>query len=266
MSTGDLPLPACLAAGKGRRALVFLHGIGGCKEGFGREIQHFAHQNFRAVAWDAPGYGTSAPLAELNWESLSGALARLLDHLEIERAIPVGHSMGGMLAQEFAARFPDRLSALVLAGTSPAFGKADGDWQKKFVAARLAPLEAGRSMADLAPELVAGMIGEAPEPAGMEAAIASMSRVKPETYRAYIHLLTTFDRREALSRIPVPTLVLAGEKDRTAPPEVMERMAAKIPSARYRCLPKAGHLANLERPAEFAAALDEFLASLEETR
>ncbi len=255
-------VPAFLDEGAGP-ALVFLHGIGGSKEGWKPQIAHFAGRGFRAIAWDAPGYGASPALADLTWPALAQSLARLLDHLALTRAIVVGHSMGGMLAQEFTALHPDRVAALVLAGTSPAFGKADGAWQKSFIAERLAPLDAGRSLADLAPALVAGMIGDEPDRPGLVAAIASMGRVPAATYRDYIRLLTRFDRREALPRIGVATLLLAGEKDRTAPPAVMERMAAKIPTGRYLCLKKAGHLANLEQPAAFNAALEDFLAAVE---
>ena len=252
-----------LAEGTGRRTLVFLHGIGGNKEGWRAQLGHFAAKGYRAVAWDAPGYGDSAPLAELTWAAVSDSLATLLDALGVARAVVVGHSMGGMMAQDFAARHPDRLEALVLSGTSPAFGKPDGDWQKQFVAQRIAPLDAGKSMADLAPTLVAAMVGDAPDPDGVKAAVACMGRVPAETYRAYLKLLVTFDRRDALASIAVPTLVLAGEKDGNAPPKVMERMAEKIPGAVYHCLARSGHLANFEQPAAFDAAIDAFLSSLE---
>jgi pimeloyl-ACP methyl ester carboxylesterase len=66
-----------------------------------------------------------------------------------------------------------------------------------------------------------------------------------------------------LSEIRVPALLLAGEKDRNAPPAMMERMAARIPGARYICLAQAGHLANVEQPAAFDAALETFLDALE---
>ena len=70
----------------------------------------------------------------------------------------------------------------------------------------------------------------------------------------------TFDRREALASIAVPTLLLAAEHDRTAPPDMMQRMAARIGGpAPYSCLPQAGHIANVEAPAAFNAALLQFL-------
>ena len=88
-------------------------------------------------------------------------------------------------------------------------------------------------MADLAPKLVADMIGVNPESTGVELAIEVMSRVSSETYRKALAAIAGFDRRGALGSIPVPTLALAGEHDRTAPPALMKKMADKIPGGDY---------------------------------
>jgi pimeloyl-ACP methyl ester carboxylesterase len=147
----------------------------------------------------------------------------------------------------------------VLACTSPAFGNADGDFQKRFVGDRIGPLDAGKTMADLAPALVQRMIGPAAAPAGSAYAVQIMSAVPPPTYRAAVRCLVTFDERASLSGIRVPVLCLAGEADQTAPAKVMERMAARIPGARFASLPGAGHLPNLETPDAFDDAILEFL-------
>lgn len=253
-------VPAYLERGAGE-ALLFLHGIGGGKECWGPQLEAFA-DGYRAVAWDMPGYGETPALAEPSFAALAEALRALVGHLGGGPVHLVGHSLGGMVAQEFAARHPERLRSLVLSGTSPAFGRAHGDWQKKFIAARLGPLDAGHTMAELAAGIVAGLLGEAPDPAGVVLAVDCMSRVPPETYRAMMRLLVTFDRREALARIAVPTLVLAGERDDNAAPKVMAGMAERIPGARYACLAGAGHIANLEQPAAFNASVRTFLDEL----
>ncbi len=89
-----------------------------------------------------------------------------------------------------------------------------------------------------------------------------MSRVPPETYRAALQCLVVFDRRDALPRIAVPTLLIAGGADTVAPPAMMERMAAKIPGAHFVTIPGAGHLANLEQPATFNRVLGDFLSGV----
>jgi pimeloyl-ACP methyl ester carboxylesterase len=78
-----------------------------------------------------------------------------------------------------------------------------------------------------------------------------MSAVPPSTYRAAIQALVKFEQRAALPGISVPTLCLAGEYDKTAPPEVLRRMAQKIPHAEYDFIPCVGHLMNFEQEASF---------------
>jgi pimeloyl-ACP methyl ester carboxylesterase len=114
-------------------------------------------------------------------------------------------------------------------------------------------------MSDLAPVMVARMAGPAADPAGCAHAIEVMSAVPSETYRAAVRCLVAFDERANLPRIAVPVLCLAGEKDPNAPAQVVERMAGKIPGARYACLSGIGHLPNVEAPAAFDAAILDFL-------
>jgi pimeloyl-ACP methyl ester carboxylesterase len=164
-----------------------------------------------------------------------------------------------MVAQTALRRRPGAYRAVVLCATSPAFGNADGDFQKKFVADRLGPLDAGRTMAEFAPGMAGALMGPQPDPAGRALAAEIMAAVPASTYRAAVRCLVSFDERANLPRIGVPVLCLAGALDRTAPAAVMERMAAKSPGARYVCLAGVGHLPNLEAPAAFDAAVLDFL-------
>jgi pimeloyl-ACP methyl ester carboxylesterase len=91
-------------------------------------------------------------------------------------------------------------------------------------------------------------------------AVRLMSTVPEATYRAALAAIVTFDRLASLPRIAVPTLCLACDEDKTAPPSVMEKMAGKIPGALYQCLTQAGHLGNLEQPEAFNNAVLAFLA------
>jgi pimeloyl-ACP methyl ester carboxylesterase len=164
-----------------------------------------------------------------------------------------------MVAQTALRRRPDGYRAAVLACTSPAFGNPTGEFQNKFVADRLGPLDAGNTMADLAARMVATIVAPHSDPAGRALAIEVMARVPPETYRAAVRCLVGFDERASLASIRIPTLCLACDKDPNAPPAVMERMAARIPGAQFVCLSGVGHLPNLEAPAAFDAAILGFL-------
>ncbi|PZU92125.1 MAG: alpha/beta hydrolase [Chelatococcus sp.] len=238
--------------------LVFLHGIGGAARAWTAQLDAFS-ADFHTVSWDMPGYGGSKALPEVSIATLAGALTQFLNELGLENPILVGHSIGGMIVQRYLA---DRGSAraVVLAQTSPAFGRPDGDWQREFIAARLGPLDAGATMAGLADELVDGLIGDDADPAGVALARACMASGSEQSYRAMMLALMGFDLREALPRIAVPTLVLSGSKDGNAPAPMMAKMAAKIPGAAYVEFEGCGHLAGMERPEAFNAALRGFLA------
>jgi 3-oxoadipate enol-lactonase len=248
-------VPDCVTRGAGDTAVVMLHGVGGGKEAWTPQLEAFAAAGFAAVAWDAPGYGASETIEPYDMAGLAGALERLLGQLAARRVVLLGHSMGGMVAQEAMVRFPHRIDGLVLSATSAAFGRADGEWQRDFLAERLGPLDAGRTLADLAPGLVAGFVGPDADPARVRQAIDIMSRVAPDTYRAALRAIAGFDRRAALASIRVPVLLVAGERDPAAPPAVMARMAERIPDATSLVLAGCGHLANLERPAAFNAGV-----------
>jgi 3-oxoadipate enol-lactonase len=256
-------LPAFDAAGQGATTVLLLHGIGG-----GRSIwsnagsgttRAIAEAGYRALALDLPGYGGSAAMGPPDMDSFVAAVLAVLDHAAAPRAVLLGHSMGGMVAQELAARAPQRVQGLVLACTSALFGKADGAWQQQFLAERLAPLDAGLGMPGMAERLVPGLVSPAAPPEALRIAREVMAQVPEATYRAALRAIAGFDRRASLAQIAVPTLLLAAEHDRTAPPEVMQRMAGRIAGSEYLCLADAGHIANVEAPAAFNAAVLAFL-------
>lgn len=255
-------MPAYVSSGAGGDTVICLHGIGGRNDVWQPQMQTIVRCGFRAVAWDAPGYGDTPQAGAPSWDGFSAALLRLIDGLELEHCVLLGHSLGGMIAQHFASKHGPRVKALVLSATSPAFGKSDGDWQRNFIAQRVGPLDEGHTMEELSEAIVAGLVGRNPDPEGVTRAKRAMAACPDATYRRSMEVLVTFDMREHLSRIAVPTLVVAGEKDANAPSPMMERMAARIPGARFVLVPGAGHLANLEQPAAFNEALSEFLQSI----
>jgi 3-oxoadipate enol-lactonase len=252
-------LPAYVERGRGGDTLVFLHGVGGGHAAWDDQLPYFAGIGYRAVAWDQPGYGASPLVEPYDLEQVAGALRALIEHLGDAPVILVGHSMGGFVAQEAYARYPQRIKALALCFTSAAFGGAGGDFQRQFIAARIAPLDQGGTMASISFRLMSTMRGSRSRPGGLERAERIMAGVPPETYRKAVALLTTFDRRALLPRIAVPTLLLAGAEDRTAPPPVMQRMAQKISRAQYVVLDGCGHLGPMDQPDDFNRALAAFL-------
>jgi pimeloyl-ACP methyl ester carboxylesterase len=235
-----------------------LHGLGGGHHAWDRQLPYFSGLGYPSHAWDQPGYGHSAIVEPYDLERIALSLKLLIESLGGEPVVLVGHSMGGLVAQEMYARHPRLVKALALCFTSAAF-VGGSDFAKQFVAARVRPLDAGKSMAEIAASVMPPMHGTKADPAGLTHAQEIMSGIPPETYRKAVHLLTTFDRREQLPNIAVPVLLVAGSDDKTAPAAIMRKMADKIPGADYVLLEGCGHLGQLDQPDAFNAALEGFL-------
>ena len=241
-------------------SVVFLHGIGGGGRSFAPQMASFVAAGYQPVALDLPGYGGREPVEAMSFEALAEDVEFAISESGPERPVLVGHSMGGMVVQTLLRRKPDGYRAAVLSCTSPAFGNPAGDFQKKFVADRLEPLDQDYTMATLAPEAADDIMGPNADPAGRALFIENFAAVPEKTYRAAVKCLVTFDERANLPNIKIPILCLAAEHDRNAPPPVLEKMASKIPGAYYICLSGLGHMPNLEAPAAFDGALLNFLA------
>ena len=243
--------------------VVLLHGLGGSRTAWEPQLAALS-ASWRVVAWDLPGYGASAPLAgPLDFDGLADAVARLLDTAGTEAAHLVGLSFGGMIAQHTVVRHPGRVRSLALLATSPAFG-LDGTSASAWRAGRLAPLDAGRTPADIAAEVIDAIAGPgltAPARAGQ---VAAMARIPTEGLRQAIACLPTHDTRGRLAEVTVPTLVVTGELDAETPPGYGRALAGAIPRARFVLVPGAGHLLPAEMPEEVNALLMEHLAAVEQ--
>jgi pimeloyl-ACP methyl ester carboxylesterase len=219
---------------------------------------------WRPVAWDLPGYGASAPLGDpLTFAGLADAVARLLDAAGTDEAHVVGLSLGGMIAQHAALRHPARIRSLALVSTSPAFG-LDGTSAVAWRAARLAPLDAGRTPAEIAPEVIDAIAGPGLSVPARAEQVAAMSRIGADALRSVIACLPTHDVRDRLAEVSAPTVVLSGELDVETPPAYGRALADGIPGARFEVVSGAGHLLPAEAPHLVNTALIEHLTAVEQ--
>ena len=253
-------VPTFTTLGHGPLVLL-LHGSGGGYRAFAPQVETLASLGFRAVAWNMPGYGASAPIEPYGFKGLAESAVALIEALApvTDRApvALVGHGMGGMVAQEVAQRRPDLVRQLVLVATAAAVLPDDG--YHRHVAQGLAWLAEGRGMAQIADTLLPRLVGSGALPAGVLLATHCQAQVHAATWRRALQALAHFDRRSALGHIHVPTLLVAGAQDCVTPPSVLQAMAAAIDGAHGVTLPHVGHLPQLEAPDEFDALLVEFL-------
>jgi pimeloyl-ACP methyl ester carboxylesterase len=249
-------------AGEGP-VVVLLHGLGGSRTAWEPQLAALS-SSWCAVAWDLPGYGASAPLAgSLTFDGLADAVARLLDACGAEAAHVVGLSLGGMIAQHVAVRHGDRIRSLALLSTSPAFG-LDGTSADTWRAVRLAPLDAGRTPAEIAPEVIDAIAGPGLAAPARAEQVAAMARIDADALRRAIDCLPTHDVRDRLAEVTAPTLVLSGELDVETPPAYGRALARAILGARFEVVPGAGHLLPAEAPQQVNAALIEHLTAVDQ--
>jgi pimeloyl-ACP methyl ester carboxylesterase len=208
---------------------------------------------FECLLYDNRGSGRSAvPRWPTSMPELAADAAGLLDALGVDSAHVYGVSMGGMVAQELAIRFPERVRGLVLAGTTPGGPRA-----LRPTAAELAAAARGRSAAGL---LFSPQFRRA-DPQRVRSLLRHFARHRVTARGAWWQWWATVyhDTVSRLGTIQAPTLVLHGELDVMCPLGNARLLAERIPDAELVVIPGAGHAFALERPRAAAAALTGWL-------
>ena len=255
---GPHPFIAIDRAGSGE-LVVFLHGIGGNKTNWREQLPKFA-EHFCAVAWDARGYGESDDYEEpLHFYDYARDLVRVLDHCRAARAHIVGLSMGGRIALDFAEHYPQRLLTLTICATHQGYAHFSEEQKQDFIRLRRDPLIRGGEPRDIADSVAKSLIGPKASAEAYAQLVDSLSKLRKQSYLKSIEATVRSPGHERLAEIEAPTHVVAGGADRLVTPEMARRIADLIPRSRFSLLPDAGHLLNIEFPAEFNAAVLGFI-------
>lgn len=235
--------------------LLCLHGIGSSSLAFAPQLEALSG-HVRVLAWDAPGYGRSAdPGAPLDLDGFADTAAALIRSRagagESGRAHVLGVSWGGVIALRLAARHPDLVDGLVVAGSSRGSG-TDGN-KAAGMRDRVAELEA------LGPDAFAGkrgprLVSPGAAPELVRRVVGTMARsVRLPGYGYAAESMAATDLGPELARITAPVLVLCGDEDRVTGVEASQSLAGQIHKSAYVIVKGAGHLVNQERPEAFDA-------------
>lgn len=240
--------------------VVFIHGLGATSNVWHAQRAALS-KYFRVIVYDRSGCGRSPQAADgYSIDGWADELAGLLDHLEISTTVVVGHSLGSMIAQRFAAKYATRTRALVLAG-GEAVLTPDG---KGVLTERAAMIESQGLTAAVDPWL-AGVLSAATRAANP--ALAGLLRAMFLAYddATYAHqclALRDGDVRGDHAHIACPTILLVGDQDPVTPLSWQQQIAAGIAGSSIRVVPDTAHMTMLESPAVFNTVLLEFLAGL----
>lgn len=234
--------------------IVFLHGVGSDKSVWHPQLDYFGAGR-RAIAFDYPGYGDSDPAPSgTTRDDFASAIISAMHELGVDKAHICGLSLGGVVAIAMHHAAPERCASLVLADTFAVHPEGRAIYDRS-VAASSDLRSAAEGRVDV-------LLAQPAMPAVRREVVETMARIDPAAYRVAARAVWLADQRERAQDIKVPTLVLVGSEDLVTPIDLSSELVDLIPDARMQVIAGAGHLTNLEKPAEFNTVVGQFIGDL----
>ena len=238
--------------------MVLVHGLGGTGAAIWKNHLDELARDFRVVVSDLRGAGASpSPPGPYTLQDFVDDLGGLVERLELAPAALVGHSFGGSVVLEYAAQRPGEVSAVVAVGAPTELPEQS----RQGMRARADTVE--REGMDAVAETVATN-GTAPSfreehPDEFHAYVELLRGANPAGYAATCRAIADVDIGDHLAQITAPVLLLAGERDAVAPPELNRRNAERIAGSTFGEIPDCGHIVPWEKPEALLEAARPFL-------
>ncbi|MDD5166230.1 MAG: alpha/beta hydrolase [Candidatus Omnitrophica bacterium] len=246
--------------GKGE-PLLLIAGLGSDSSSWAGVIKIFSAQ-FRTIVFDNRGTGRSGIIRKpYTIRRMADDTVRLLNHLGIERAHVIGHSMGGYIAQEIAINYPGRINKLILEATAPVSSKRNNalffefykklrkkenfaDWVRAWTFWSFSPktFDSGSFVGTFIKKAA-----EYPYP------------VSADGFKAQIEAIATFDARPKIGAIKAKTLILEGKDDILITPQEAAMLAKNIHKSVFQLLDDVGHCIHIENPKLFTGIVLKFI-------
>ena len=243
-----------------RHTVVLSHALG-CDLTMWDGLANLLAADCRVITYDHRGHGRSdAPAGLYTIADLADDAARLLGELDSSPVVWVGLSMGGMVGQEFALRYPALVAALVIANSTSRYPEAAREtWQQRIDKVRAHGIEV---IADAVMERYFNDQFRTEHSATVARFRQRLTSTNVDGYIGCCHAVGTVDTTARLPQIGIPTLVIAGELDQGTPLAMSQTLIEKIPKSHLAVLKNASHLSAIEQPQAFAQAVTEFMLAL----
>ncbi|MEN8745993.1 MAG: alpha/beta hydrolase [Polaribacter sp.] len=238
-------------AGEGP-SIIVLHGLMGTLSNFEDTFNHFSKNGYNVLIPELPLY--SLPLIKTNVKNLAGFLKDFMEHKKLDSAILLGNSLGGHIALYFTKNYQEKVTALVLTGSSGLYEKAMGDSfpkrgsyeyiEEKTKGVFYDPAIGTKEMVDDVFKIVNDR--------------SSVIRTLAIAKSAIRHNMSA-----DLPEMKIPTCIIWGKQDTVTPPEVADDFHKLLPNSNLFWIDKCGHAAMMERPEQFNSILDQWLKDRE---
>ncbi len=229
-----------------QNTLLFIHGSGGNSNFW--ENQFYLNIDYNIIAVDLPSHNKSNTFPELSLDLYVDVVKKLVDSLKPEKLILGGHSLGGVVIQEYYFRYPNDVSALILCATGGRmrvsqviFNSIKPDYQ-----VFLNNLRVGLFYRKTSKEII-------------ENAILESSQMDPEVTYNDFKICDAFDTLDKTNSIDVPCLIICGKYDQLTPVKYSQFFHDKIKNSELYIIDKSGHAVMLEKPNEVNKAIEDFI-------
>ncbi len=234
--------------------LIFIHGLGENLDSWTNQLSYF-DADYRVIAMDLRGHHRSEDgVKTITIKQFASDVIELCDKLNIDKANFVGLSMGGIICQELAINYQNRMISVSLCNTA----SYASDEAKAKLDGRLSMIKSV-SMDEMADFIVTACLPEKFDQKIYDQAFAIFRLNRKEPYMASTITTFSIDYRNDLSKITIPTLIFTGEFDKATPPEASEFIHSMIPQSKLHIISGVGHLSKLEKPAEFNQLIFDFI-------
>lgn len=243
---------------QGEGPLVTLSHSLGCNVSMWDEQVRALGEQFKVLCFDTRGHGkTSAPAEAYTLDQLADDLHDLLTGLGITQTHFVGLSMGGMIGQVFALKYPQRVQSLVLCDTTSRFPPDSWEtWEERIRAVQASGMDA------LVEPTIEGWFTPSFRDNRRDVTdkVRAMLRsTPPQGYIGCCHAIPKINTTERLGELRCPAMVIVGEEDPRTPVAAARTIHEALPSSELVVLKSASHLSNMEQPDAFNSALVRFL-------